>query len=120
MSVDLSTIGVLVSVVATIVSGYYALAALIVRQFKADLDQRFKAQDAARLEGRKVYEDRLAALEKHYHELHTSFLKHLAELPREYVRREDHIRFETVITAKLDALYSEMRLMAERQQTGRG
>lgn len=116
MSVDISTIGVIVTVVATIVGGYYALAILIVKQFKADLDERFKAQETARLEGRRLYEERLATVERDYRALHVSFLEHLAELPREYVRREDHIRFETVISAKLDALYAELRLINERQQ----
>lgn len=104
------------SVVATIVGGYYALALLIVKQFKADLDDRFKAQESARLEGRKLYEERLGKVEGDYRALHVKFLEHLAELPRDYMRREDHIRFETVITAKLDALYAEMRLLGERQQ----
>ena len=116
MSVDISTLGVIVSVVATIVGGYYALALLIVKQFKADLDDRFKAQESARLEGRKLYEERLGKVEGDYRALHVKFLEHLAELPRDYMRREDHIRFETVITAKLDALYAEMRLLGERQQ----
>jgi hypothetical protein len=116
VSVDVSSIGVIVSIVGTIVGGYYALAALVVKQFKAELDARFRAQELARKEGRRVYEERLGSLERDHRDLYQKFLEHLAELPREYVRREDHIRFETVITAKLDALYAEMRLIAERQQ----
>lgn len=120
MSVDITTfaavLGAIVTVIATIVGGYFALARLVVKQFNASLDQRFQAMNDARLEGRKAYEERLGRVEVAYRELHTKFLEHLAELPREYVRREDHIRFETVITAKLDALYAEMRLIAERQQ----
>lgn len=118
MSVELQIVIGLASVVATIVGGYFALAKLVVSQFNASLDARFEAQNQARQEGRKVSEDRLAAVERDYRTLQTDFLKHLAELPREYVRREDHIRFETVITAKLDALYAEMRLIAERQKVG--
>lgn len=115
MSVEIQVLGVIVSIVATIVGGYFAIAKLVVSQFNASLDQRFKAQEAARQEGRTQYEGRLAQVEKDYRELHTAFLKHLAELPEKYMRREDHIRFETVITAKLDALNAEMRLVAERQ-----
>lgn len=116
MTVDMQTIGVIVTVVATIVGGYYALALLVVKQFKADLDERFKAQEAARLEGRKAWDERLARVEADYRALERRFLEHLAELPEKYQRREDTIRFETVINAKLDALYSEMRLISERQQ----
>lgn len=114
MSVDVGTIGTIVSVVATIVGGYYALALLIVKQFKADLTERFKAQDLARQEGRTAYEKALKELGEEHRRLERDFLKFLAELPTHYMRREDHIRFETVINAKLDALAAKQDLVAER------
>ena len=40
--------------------------------------------------------------------LEIDFLKFLATLPIEYVRREDAIRQEVVTYAKLDALYAKM------------
>jgi len=89
---------------------------VIVRQFKNDLAERFAAQERARIEGRKFRDERIKRLEEEHRELDRNFLTHLAALPREYVRREDHIRFETVITAKLDALGSRIELLAERQQ----
>ena len=39
------------------------------------------------------------------------FLKFQRDLPIEYVRREDYIRGQSVIEAKLDALYSKMELV---------
>lgn len=116
MSVDIQVLGTIVAILGVIVGGYYALAALIVKQFKEHLDERFKGQEKARAEGRKLWDERVTLIEKQHHDLERQHMKLLADLPREYVRREDHIRFETVINAKLDALYSEMRLFAERAQ----
>lgn len=102
--------------IGVIVGGFWALLMLAMKQFDRRLDDRFRAQDQARLEGRKEHTERLFTLEDRHHELERAHMKLLAELPREYVRREDHIRFETVITAKLDALNAEIRLLAERYQ----
>lgn len=113
-SVEVQVIVGLVTVVATIVGGYWALAALVVRQFKAALDERFKAQEKTRQEARVVIDARLAKVELELREVEKSFLKHLADLPREYMRREDHIRFETVINAKLDNIAARQELLAER------
>lgn len=115
MSVDIQVLGVIVAIIAAVAGGYYTLAALIVRQFKTHLDERFAGQDKERVEGRRMSETRLGNLEVEHRALDRNFLKFLAELPEKYQRREDTIRFETVINAKLDALYSEMRLLAERQ-----
>jgi hypothetical protein len=104
----------LVGAVATIVGGFWCVVAVAGKQFEKRLDERFAAQELARQEGRKLYETRLANLEGDHRELERAFLKHLSELPREYMRREDHIRFETVINAKLDALAAKQDLLAER------
>ena len=39
-------------------------------------------------------------------------------MPVHYVRREDAIRSETVINAKLDALAAKIDLVADRQKQG--
>lgn len=100
---------------ATIIGGFWAVLVLAMKQFERRLDERFQAQEKARAEGGQYYKDALGALQKEHTALERAFLTHLANLPKEYVRREDHIRFETVITARLDALHSQMALIAERQ-----
>lgn len=114
MSVEL--LASLVGAVAVVVGGFWALVKVIVAQFEKRLDERFEMQEEARADGRSQYEERFGRLETEHHQLEREHMKLLAELPREYVRREDNIRFETVINAKLDALYSEMRLLSERAQ----
>jgi hypothetical protein len=41
-------------------------------------------------------------------ELEKEFMRFQAEMPLNYVRREDYIRGQTVIEAKLDALYNKL------------
>lgn len=113
-SVELQVLAGAVTVVATIVGGYWALAALVVRQFKQALDERFRGQEKNRQEARAMIDARLAKVEGELREVEKGFLKHLADLPREYMRREDHIRFETVINAKLDNIAARQELLAER------
>ncbi|WP_374351679.1 hypothetical protein [Chitinimonas sp.] len=43
--------------------------------------------------------------------LERDFMNFKADLPIAYVRREDYIRGQSVIEAKLDALYSEVKLV---------
>lgn len=46
-----------------------------------------------------------------WRDLEREFLRHLAELPVHYVRREDWVRGQTVIEAKLDAIASEVKVV---------
>jgi hypothetical protein len=41
-----------------------------------------------------------------------------ADLPLNYVRREDYIRGQTVIEAKLDALYNKLEVVQYRHTGG--
>ena len=43
--------------------------------------------------------------------LERDFLKWQAELPVHYVRREDYVRGQSVIEAKLDALFSKLEVV---------
>lgn len=47
--------------------------------------------------------------------LEREFLEFRAQLPVEYVRREDYIRGQTVIEAKLDAVYEKLSSVQHRQ-----
>lgn len=105
MSVEsLQLLAAVVAVVISIIGGYWALGTLVVRQFNEGLDTRFEALEQARREGRKAFEERFRRLEAKSEELERDVRKILVELPREYVRREDYVRSQTVIEAKLDAL----------------
>ena len=51
-------------------------------------------------------------------ELEKEFMRFKADLPLNYVRREDYIRGQTVIEAKLDALYNKLELVQQYRHTG--
>ena len=114
-SISLNDLAQIVMAVAAIFGGYWVLLKIVVGQFKSHLKDKFDAQDRAREEGRTELRTKLSEIEAHCRQLERDHLKLLADLPMNYVRREDHIRFDTVINAKLDALRSEMALMSERQ-----
>lgn len=97
--------------IALIVAGVWAvtktfglLMAKIVAQFDLRLDERFAAMERAREEGRKVWEARLARLEQRQERIDDELRELLINMPDKYVRREDYVRRETVIEAKIDQL----------------
>lgn len=88
-------------------------------QFNARLDERFEKQDKDRDAGqerwRKTFEDhtleerRERAADRHTLEnLKSQITDIRIELPARYVRREDYVRGQSVIEAKLDATYNKM------------
>lgn len=50
-----------------------------------------------------------------WNELEREFLEFKAQMPVDYVRREDYIRGQTVIEAKLDAVYEKLDNVQHRQ-----
>lgn len=82
------------------------------------LDKRFAAQEALREAGAKALRQTIelyiaqgTATAKQLAKLERDFLDWKAEIPVQYVRREDYIRGQTVLEAKMDALYSKLELV---------
>ena len=107
-----------IGLATAIFGGYWALATLVVAQFEKRLDERFTAQEKSRDEGRKLWDVRFTRLENQQRDLERDLLGLKADLPVNYIRREDHIRFETTINAKLDAVMARIELVGERLQKG--
>lgn len=91
-----------------------AFVSFVMRQ----LDKRFAAQEALREEGAKALRETIerytaqgTATAKQLQKLERDFLEWKAEIPVQYVRREDYIRGQTVLEAKMDALYSKLELV---------
>jgi hypothetical protein len=82
--------------------------------FEHHLDERFSVQEKARAQGEETWLGRFNTLEFASTAREREILILRAELPREYVRREDHIRFETSVLGKMDALNSKLDLTNER------
>ncbi|PTQ68145.1 hypothetical protein [Pseudomonas sp. GV071] len=89
----------------------FGLVKLLLWQFEKRLDERFSAQETARKEASQVWEGNfekvLSRQDKDaeaLRRLENEFLRFKGELPLEYVRREDWVRGQSVIEAKLDGL----------------
>ncbi len=89
------------SVLGALASVAWALGRVLISQFSKLLDARFEGQDerfAALMRGQEQERVNWQRIERDLLELR-------AELPVAYVRREDHVRMQTVIEAKLDAIH---------------
>lgn len=89
---------------------------VILTQIDQRLETRFKAQEEARKSSSAAFRELLDGYVKQAQEtaseltsLERQFLQFKADLPLNYVRREDYVRGQSVIEAKLDALYSELK-----------
>ena len=91
---------------------------VLIDQFEKRLQERFIAQDEARSKGQKSMREMFGqhldderrntdALQN----LEREFLRWQADLPIHYVRREDYVRGQVVIEAKLDALYNKLEVV---------
>jgi len=84
---------------------------VLLRQVDKRLDARFEAMESARRDAQKHWDRQFGDLAEAnrreadgWQRLERDFLGWKAELPIQYVRREDYVRNQTVIEAKLDGL----------------
>lgn len=105
----------LLGLFATVVT---ALVKLLLNQFEKRLADRFASQDVARQAATKHWEENFAkVLERQdkdadaVQQLERTFLRFQAELPLQYVRREDFVRNQTIIEAKIDAVFSKLEVI---------
>lgn len=82
------------------------------------IDKRFEAQEKARREATEEWTRQFAALREegreeasNWQRIERDFLRFQAELPVRFVMREDYIRGQSVIEAKLDALASKLEVV---------
>lgn len=84
---------------------------LLIGQFDRRLTERFTAQDVARKESQKHWDTKFTGMEnaaaaeaKEWQRIERDILLMKAELPNQYVRRDDYIRNQSVIESKIDGL----------------
>lgn len=100
---------------AMLITAAWTLARVIVVQFTARMDERQVAQDELRKQREKALDVRFTSLEasirqegEGWRTVERELLQLKADLPIQYMRREDAIRQEVVIHAKLDALAAKI------------
>ncbi|MGP1664858.1 MAG: hypothetical protein ACTS5I_02875 [Rhodanobacter sp.] len=84
----------LLSLLLTLITVLIGLGRLLLSQIQKSLDLRF-----ASIEGQASA----------WQSLEREFLRFQAEMAVQYVRREDYVRGQSVIEAKLDAIASELK-----------
>lgn len=107
-----------ISLLLAFFSGVAGFGRIMLGQIERRLDERFGAQDQARETGAKAlrevierYTDQVESNGRQMQQLERDFLEWKAEIPVQYVRREDYIRGQAVLEAKLDALYSKLEVL---------
>lgn len=95
-----------------------ATAKMMLGQFNRAETARSQAEHEARQQDRRYWEEKFGAIAQQiqrestdWQRLERDFLRFQAELPVIYVRREDYVRNQTVIEAKLDSLALKLENM---------
>lgn len=96
MTIELN-LGNLIFILIALIGAFWTLVKVIVSQYEKSLDTRF-----ATLSETMVKDQELTR------KLEREFLRMQAELPLHYVRREDYIRGQSVLEAKLDGLGTKL------------
>ncbi len=108
----------LFSAVAGLIGGAWVLLAIAGRQFEKRLDERFAAMEQSRNEGRKVWDERFKGMEGRLTVQERDLSGLMTTLPIHYVRREDAIRGDVQVNAKLDAINDRLDRWLDRWNQG--
>lgn len=108
----------LITLLLSFLGFLFAAGRLLLSQIDRRLNERFETIEKAREEGQATWR---ATFTQHLDEerretdllrnIEREFLRFQAELPLQYVRREDYVRGQSVIEAKLDALYNKLEVV---------
>jgi hypothetical protein len=111
-----------ISIVISVVGLFAGAMKLLYSLHEKSLDQRFSEIDKARSSDQDTLNHRLRAIEEgqrgaatEWTRLERALLELKAELPLQYVRREDYVRGQSVIEAKLDSLATRVENAVLRQ-----
>ncbi len=110
-----------VGMLVTFFGACAAAGKILLGQTQRHLDERFEAQEKARGENHSQTQKRLDGIEvanredaTQWQRIERDFLRFQAELPLQYVRREDYVRGQAVVEAKLDAVYNKLEVIQIR------
>ncbi|MGO1073212.1 hypothetical protein [Lysobacter sp. CA199] len=111
-------IGHLITLVIFIVGSYGAIAMIALKQAERWLTTRLSAIDEKMGDRFDTLSERMDGFETQsnrdrdeWRQIERAFLEFKADLPMRYTQREDFIRGQTIIEAKLDAVMSKVELV---------
>jgi hypothetical protein len=126
MTVELNLAN-LIWICIALLSAFTGMVKLLMAQHVRSLDARFEEADKARLADNKLLEKRLDAMDSatrleanQWQRVERELLSFKADMPLQYVRREDYIRGQSIIEAKLDGLASKLENFNLRQMLDPG
>lgn len=101
----------LAGLLVTFLGFAFGFAKVLLSQVERRLDERFSAQETSRAEAQKIWTAKFNTLEqcaqneaREWQRIERDILTMKADMPLNYVRREDYIRNQTIIEAKIDGL----------------
>ncbi|WP_133717123.1 hypothetical protein [Methylocaldum gracile] len=104
-------LGFLSGLLFSVFGAVFAGGKILLGQVEKRLDERFSSQEKSRQETRHHWDERFSGLEtaakqeaQRWQQVERELLQLKADLPLQYVRREDYVRNQSVIEAKLDGL----------------
>lgn len=103
-----------ISLMSLFVGSVWAFGKVLFSQIEKRLDERFGAQEQARIDASDHWESRFGKLETFSRNIEREVLTLKSDLPLHYYRREDAIREQAVLHAKIDALAAKIELIIER------
>ena len=104
----------LISIALAVAGGFFSFAKLLLREIDKRLEARFRAQEAMRELSTKHLDEKFSSIERTAADTDKSLMALKLHVSENYVRREDHVRSQTVIEAKLDALASKFESLLLR------
>jgi hypothetical protein len=87
-----------------LIKAFGYLVGRIVSQFNQQLDERFVTHEKLEAGRMATWEGSIARLDQKHERIDRELRELLIAMPDKYVRREDYVRRETVIEAKIDQL----------------
>lgn len=106
--------------VACLIGGAWVLLSIAGRQYEKRLDERFATMEQSRKEGRAVWDERFKGMEGRLGVQERDLSSLVKTLPIHYVRREDAIRSDVQVNAKLDSINDRLDRWLDRWGQGGG
>ena len=104
-------LGVLGTLMGMMLSIMIAASKALIKQFEKRLDEKFSSMDASRSAAQQHWDNQFASLEKAaideakgWQRLEREMMQMKVDLPKDYVRRDDYVRNQSVIESKIDGL----------------
>lgn len=101
------------SIFGAVTMSFITLGRMLIAQAERRLDERFAGMEVRRQASQTQWLEQFARLEIAAQQNEQRTLQLLTELPMQYQRREDSIRFETNVLARLDAMGEKLHRALE-------